>query len=172
MLSQGDSTGDLDLLTLMKEYIKVTYDKPGNVYLGLVHRLDRPVGGVMVFAKTSKAASRISEQIRQGRLGKKYLAVVWGRPFGKGRLLDYLHKDTRRNMVRVVPENTSGAKQAVLDYDVIGTDKSGELSLVRITLHTGRAHQIRVQMQNAGFPLYGDQRYGLLHKPQAQIALW
>ena len=121
MLSQGDSTGDLDLLTLMKEYIKVTYDKPGNVYLGLVHRLDRPVGGVMVFAKTSKAAARLSKQIQEGNMGRRYLAVVEGIPSPlQGTLEDHLLKDRKSNLVKVVPKGTPGAKRASLSYEVVG----------------------------------------------------
>lgn len=171
MLSQGDYTGDLDLLTLMKEYIKVTYAKPGNVYLGLVHRLDRPVGGVMVFAKTSKAAARLSEQVREGEMHRGYLAIVHGIPEPKAAVLtDYLKKDSRRNVVRVVPPHTPGAKLGKLTYRVL--ESRAGMSLVGVEIHTGRSHQIRVQMANAGFPLMGDARYGRRESKTLPIALW
>ncbi|MBP1935857.1 RluA family pseudouridine synthase [Paenibacillus sediminis] len=170
--TQEDATGDPDLLTLLKQDIKERYNKPGNVYVGLVHRLDRPVGGAMIFAKTSKAASRLSESVRTRQFTKKYLAVVHGHPKQRqGRLTHTLLKDVRTNTVSVVPKGTDGGKEAILDYEVIGhTDK---FSLVQIELHTGRPHQIRVQMKEIGCPLYGDQKYGPhLNKPGQQIALW
>lgn len=170
--SQEDATGDPDLLTLLKEDIKIRYNKPGNVYLGLVHRLDRPVGGAMVFAKTSKAASRLSENVRNRSLHKQYLAVVHGAPPAmSGKLVHHLLKDVRTNIVSVVPKGTRDAKEAILDYEVLSS--KDQLSLVRITLHTGRPHQIRVQMNTIGCPLIGDQKYGAhLNKPGQQIALW
>lgn len=170
--SQADASHDMDMLTMLKEYIKVKYQKPGNVYLGLVHRLDRPVGGVMVFAKTSKAASRLSKQIQDGQFKKVYLAIVHGVPSKThASLRHYLIKDTKRNMVKAVEKGTNGAKLAVLDYEVIGYQSN--FSLIRINLHTGRPHQIRVQMAQIGHPLYGDQKYGLdVNKPGQQIALW
>ena len=174
VLSQGDITGDKDLLTILKEDIKIRYNKPGNVYLGLVHRLDRPVGGVMVFAKTSKAASRLSEQIRNGTFKKEYLAVVHGKPApGEGYLEHYLLKDEKANVVRVVSGESDkhGSKKAVLEYKVLETKKN--LSLVKIKLLTGRYHQIRVQFSTIGNPLYGDMKYGTEYaKPGQQIALW
>jgi len=172
MLTQGDKTGDVDLLTLLKDDIKRRYNKPGNVYLGLVHRLDRPVGGVMVFAKTSKAASRLSEQIRSKSFKKTYLAVVNGRPEPfQGSLDHFLLKDRAANIVKVVPGQIPGAKQALLDYRVIQT--TGGLSLVEIDLHTGRPHQIRVQLSAIGCPLYGDHKYGTERdEKDVQIALW
>lgn len=169
---QEDRTGDKDLLTLLKEDVKQRYDKPGNVFLGLVHRLDRPVGGVMVFAKTSKAASRLSEQVRARELKKTYLAVVHGIP-GKqrNRLEHCLLKDSVTNTVSVVGEDTPGAKHASLDYTV--SSSADGLSLVKINLHTGRPHQIRVQFAAIGHPLYGDQKYGVnVTKQGEQIALW
>lgn len=170
--TQADVSGDPDLLTLLKEDIKVRYGKPGNVYLGLVHRLDRPVGGAMIFAKTSKAASRLSEAVRSRSFRKGYAAVVHGRlPAPRGTLRNMLLKDPKTNTVSVVKSGTPGAKEAVLDYEVLGTN--GSFSLVRIKLHTGRSHQIRVQMNHAGCPLYGDQKYGSrVNKPGQQIALW
>ncbi|MGE5614663.1 MAG: RluA family pseudouridine synthase [Bacillota bacterium] len=182
LLTQGDRTGDENLLDILKEDLKVRYNKPGNVYLGLVHRLDRPVGGVMVFAKTSKAASRLSGQIREGKFGKSYIAVVHGTPRQpSGTLEHYLVKDDRTNTVKVVgPQERAGiktasvpdkAKKASLDYMVKETREN--LSLVRIKLHTGRPHQIRVQLAATGNPLYGDQKYGAdLNKPGMQLALW
>jgi len=179
ILTQGDQTGDEDLLTVLKEDIRQRYDKPGNVYLGLVHRLDRPAGGVMVFAKTSKAASRLSDQVRTGTFGKKYLAVVHGVPDEPtGTLVNYLVKDEAANTVKAVDgigdpasDLPAGAKKAVLDYEVI--EAADGLSLVRIKLHTGRPHQIRVQFAAIGHPLYGDQKYGAsLNEPGMQLALW
>jgi 23S rRNA pseudouridine1911/1915/1917 synthase len=172
ILSQGDRTGDPDMLTLLKEDIKVRYNKPNNVFLGLVHRLDRPVGGVMVFAKTSKCASRLSEQIRNHRFKKVYLGVIHGKPKkDKDTLVHYLLKDNRTNMVSVVEKETKGAMKSVIDYEVISTVKG--LSLVKINLHTGRPHQVRVQFSAIGHPLYGDQRYGFKAKQGKQpIALW
>jgi len=159
MLSQADRTGDPDMLSLLKEYIKLSRQKPGNVYLGLVHRLDRVVGGVMVFAKTSKAASRLSAQIRERTFEKTYLAKVYGIPNpSKGTLRNFLAKDEAKNMVYEVSEGDKGATEAILDYEVL---KSADgLSLLKINLHTGRSHQIRVQMALAGHPIYGDQKYG------------
>ncbi|WP_010251340.1 RluA family pseudouridine synthase [Acetivibrio cellulolyticus] len=169
---QQDSTNDVDMLTLLKEDIKVRYNKPGNVYLGLVHRLDRPVGGAMVFAKTSKAASRLSDQVRTRGLNKTYYAVVHGKFEDKqGRLENYLLKDEKTNMVSVVSPEVAGAKQAILDYKVIDVFK--DYTLIKVDLHTGRSHQIRVQFSNIGHPLYGDQRYGKsVNKVGQQIALW
>ena len=160
------------MLTIIKQYIKDKYNKPGNVYLGLVHRLDRPVGGVMVFAKTSKAASRLSEQVRQKELKKKYLTVVDGKiENNKGILEDYLYKDEKNNMSRVVSSTKKNAKKASLDYEVITYNEVKDLSLLKINLHTGRHHQIRVQLSNFGHSIFGDQKYGTRGKGK-QIALW
>ena len=148
--SQADKTEDIDMLTLIKKYIKEKYNKPGNVYLGLVHRLDRPVGGVMVFAKTSKSASRLSNQVREKVFKKKYLAVVDGRfEKTKGVLEDYLYKDERNNISKVVNKDKKNAKLAKLDYEVLTYNEIKNLSLVKVNLHTGRHHQIRVQLANA-----------------------
>lgn len=172
ILSQEDHTGDLDMLTLLKEDLKERYNKPGNVYLGLVHRLDRPVGGVMVFAKTSKSAGRLSDQIRKREFKKTYMAVVHGRPIKeKDTLVHYLLKDSRSNTVSVVKKDREGAKEAILEYEVVATVEN--YSLVKINLHTGRPHQIRVQFATIGNPLYGDQRYGKdVNTIGQQIALW
>ncbi len=170
--SQSDKTGDIDMLTIVKEYIKEKYQKPGNVYVGLVHRLDRPVGGVMVFAKTSKAASRLSNQVREKTIKKQYLAVVDGK-FEKdeGILEDYLYKDERNNISKVVKPDKKGSKYAKLQYQVIDYKPDKNLSLVKIDLYTGRHHQIRLQLANSGHSIFGDQKYGSRGKGK-QIALW
>ena len=170
--SQADKTEDLDMLTIIKEYLKEKYNKPGNVYLGLVHRLDRPVRGVMVFAKTSKAASRLSNQVREKIFKKKYLAVVDGKfEQTRGALEDYLYKDERNNMSKVVKPEKKNAKLAKLDYEVLAYNEAKNLSLVKVNLHTGRHHQIRVQLANSGHSIFGDQKYGTRGKGK-QIALW
>lgn len=173
MLSQADQTGDLDMVTSLKLDLKERYQKPGNVYLGLVHRLDRPVGGVMVFAKTSKAAGRLSKQIRMRELVKTYLAVVHGtfqRPQGK--YVHHLVKNRHKNIVSAVSNDVKQSKEAILDYQVLAS-KQG-YSLVKINLETGRSHQIRVQFANENHPLVGDQKYGRnnQHDQGVQIALW
>jgi 23S rRNA pseudouridine1911/1915/1917 synthase len=170
--SQADKTGDIDTLTIIKQYLKEKYNKPGEVYLGLVHRLDRPVGGVMVFAKTSKAASRLSEQVREKEFKKKYLVIVDGKMEKQnGTLEDYLLKNERLNTSKVVPEGTKNAKFAKLDYEVLKYQEDIDLSLLKINLHTGRHHQIRVQLANAGHSICGDQKYGTRGRGK-QIALW
>lgn len=170
--SQGDKTGDLDMLTIIKAYLKEKYNKPGNVYLGLVHRLDRPVGGVMVFAKTSKAASRLSEQVREKVFKKKYLVIVNGKfEEKKGTLKDYLLKNERLNKSRVVEEGTKNSKYAELDYEVLKYDKEQNLSLLKINLHTGRHHQIRVQLSSRDHSIYGDAKYNGRGSAR-QLYLW
>ena len=151
--TQEDNTKDKDLLTILKEYIKEKYNKPGNVYLGLVHRLDRPVGGIMVFARTSKAASRLSEQVRNKTFKKTYNAVVIGNIENTGKLKDYLLKDEKRNIVKVDEKG----KEAILNFKKLNFKDN--MSLVEINLETGRSHQIRVQMSHHGYPLFGDQKY-------------
>lgn len=169
--SQGDASGDMDLLTLLKGYIKQKYNKPGNVYLGLVHRLDRPTGGVMVFAKTSKAAERLSKQIVDGDMTKTYLATVVGRPKQhKDTLVNYLKKNSLTNTVYVATFGDHDAKRAELSYETLESDEL--LSLVKVQLGTGRSHQIRVQMSAINCPVYGDARYnGNIVKGQ-NLALW
>ena len=170
--SQGDKTGDLDMLTIIKAYLKEKYNKPGNVYLGLVHRLDRPVGGVMVFAKTSQAASRLSEQVREKVFKKKYLVIVNGKfKEKKGTLKDYLLKNERLNKSRVVEEGTKNSKYAELDYEVLKYDKEQNLSLLKIDLHTGRHHQIRVQLSSRDHSIYGDAKYNGRGSAR-QLYLW
>lgn len=170
--SQGDKTGDRDMLTIIKEYLKKKYNKPGEVYLGLVHRLDRPTGGVMVFARTSKAASRLSEQIRNKQIKKKYIATCDGK-FEKesDTWTDWLLKNERTNMSRVVAEGTKNAKQAILDYEVISYNEKTDLTTVKVDLHTGRHHQIRVQFASRGHSLFGDQKYGVRGRGK-QLRLW
>lgn len=169
---QSDKSRDQDLLNYLKEDIKVRFQKPGNVYLGLVHRLDRPVGGAMVFAKTSKAASRLSDQVRRHAMTRDYYAVVQGRPEkAKGERIDYLYKDTHKNKVSIVPASHKEGKKAILTYEVLETQ--GNLSLLAVQLQTGRPHQIRVQLAGMGTPIWGDQKYGQAHsKVGQQIALW
>lgn len=170
--SQGDKTNDTDMLTIIKDYIKEKYNKPGNVYLGLIHRLDRPVGGVMVFAKTSKAAARLSEQVREKVFRKEYLVVVDGKfEKEKGIMKDYLLKNERNNLSKVVDENTKNAKYAELEYEVLKYREDINLSAVKVNLHTGRHHQIRVQFASRKHSIYGDQKYGTRGKGK-QIALW
>lgn len=171
LASCPDESGDENLLDLLKDYLKRTYDKPGNVYLGLVHRLDRPTGGVMVFAKTSKAAGRLSEQMKTGDFEKRYLTVLNGAPSPEsGRLVNYLKKNTINNMVYLSTEGTDGAKYAALDYRVL--EKRGGLALTEVKLHTGRSHQIRVQFAGIAHPVYGDMRYGGEFAIKGRLALW
>ena len=163
-----DNTKDLDLLTILKQYLKEKYNKPGNVYLGLVHRLDRPVGGIMVFAKTSKAASRLSEQVRTNKLNKTYFAVVENKIKPKDTLKDYLIKDQKTNITKVTTQDKG--KLAILYYEVI--DTKNNLNLIKIKLLTGRSHQIRVQFSSRNNPLYGDQKYNKNAKPNTNVALF
>jgi len=172
MPSQEDASGDPDILTILKQDIKERYNKPGNVYLGLVHRLDRPVGGVMVFARTSKAASRLSDDVRTRNIHKRYLAVVHGRPPHQyDRLEHYLVKNASTNMVSVTTAQDPQGKRAALEYEVLETTDG--YSLLGITLETGRPHQIRVQLSHIGCPIFGDQRYGRIQSEVGHhIALW
>lgn len=163
---QLDSSKDEDLLSLAKKYIKEKYDKPGNVYLGLVHRLDRPVSGVCVFAKTSKAAQRLSKQIQDHEFKKMYLAVIQGTiSKDKDHLEDYLLKDSKTNTVKVDPKG----KLAILEYEVL--KRKDNLTKIKIDLLTGRSHQIRVQFSSRNYPLWGDQRYNPNATVGQQIAL-
>ncbi len=166
-----DSSKDADMLTIIKDYIKKTYNKQGNVYLGLVHRLDRPTGGVMVFAKSSKAAARLSEQLKNGDFEKRYYTVLVGEPKEeKATLTHYVKKNAINNMVYVCPPSVAGAKFAELEYNVL--DVKDGLSLTEVRLHTGRSHQIRVQMNAIGTPVYGDMRYGGEKAKKGYLALW
>lgn len=170
--SQGDKTKDKDMLSIIKEYLKEKYNKPGDVYLGLIHRLDRPVGGVMVFAKTSKAAARLSEQVRLKEFKKTYLVIVDGKMEKESDTLeDYLLKNEKNNMSKVVKEGTKNSKLAKLDYEVLTYNEEINLSVLKINLHTGRHHQIRVQLSSRNHSIYGDQKYGGRGHGK-QIALW
>lgn len=166
-----DESGDDNLLDCVKRYVKTKYNKPGNAYVGLVHRLDRPTGGVMAFAKTSKAAARLSEQMKNGGFEKRYFAVLCGR-LGKkrGTLENYLRKHSLNNMVYVCTQTEQDAKFASLDYE-IKEEKDG-LSLAEINLNTGRTHQIRVQTAAINAPVYGDMRYGGEKAIKGKLALW
>lgn len=167
--TQSDSSGDKDLLTMVKEYIKEKYNKPGDAYVGLVHRLDRPTGGVLVFAKTSKSASRLSDEIKNGTMQKTYLCVVEGVPTEThAELFNYLKKNAKDNKVRVVPAPVEGAKDAKLSYDLLASNN--KFSLLKVNLETGRSHQIRAQLSNIKLPIYGDAKYGA--HPKANIALY
>ena len=167
---QADVSGDDDLLSLLKRYLRERYEKPGEAYLGLVHRLDRPVGGVMAFAKTSKAAARLTEQFRSHEAKKRYCAIVSGEPKARETLTDYLIKDENTFTSRVAEPNEPGAKEAVLSYSLLG--KSSGRAMLDVALYTGRPHQIRVQLSHAGLPIKGDQRYAPDAQPGTQIRLW
>lgn len=173
LLSQADGSLSADLLSQYKAYLKQKYQKPGEVYLGLVHRLDRPVGGLMVLAKTSKAAARLSEQVRTHRLQKVYAAVLTGGSLQQERaeLRDYLRKDAKLNLSQVVNAGQPGAKLAVLEYELLQQRAEQGLSLVQVWLKTGRSHQIRCQFAHLGHPLYADHRYGQPRKGE-DIALF
>lgn len=170
MPSQADSSGDKDFLSVIKEYVKQKFNKPGDAYIGLVHRLDRPAGGVMVFARTSKAASRLSEAVKRGGFDKRYLAVTDNNPVlaDEAVLKNYLIKNKNTNTSYIAPKEDKRAKYAELKYRIL--DKNGHNALVEIELKTGRAHQIRVQMSYIGAPLFGDYRYG--GRKEGNLALW
>jgi 23S rRNA pseudouridine1911/1915/1917 synthase len=170
LATQADDSGDLDLLTEIKSYRRKTENKPGDVFVGMVHRLDRMVGGVMVFAKTSKAAGRLSEQVRSRNMRKQYLAVVRSDQLPGGVMEDYLFKDAATNTSRAVHPSNPAAKHAKLKYHVVSA-KDG-LSLVSIELETGRSHQIRVQFASRGWPLVGDVKYGIERGGTDGPALW
>ena len=171
LASCGDESGDDIMLEQVRRYVKEKYNKPGNVYIGLIHRLDRPTGGIMVFAKTSKAASRLAEQMRGGDFEKKYLAVLVGVPKEpKATLVNYLKKNPVNNMVYICTQTTDGAKLASLEYRVL--EEKGGHCLTEIKLHTGRTHQIRVQMAGISHPVYGDMRYGGESAKKGNLALW
>ena len=168
--TQQDSSCDTDMLNMLKDYLVKKYNKPGQAYLGLVHRLDRPTGGVMVFAKTSKSAERLCAQIKTDEFEKTYFTVVNGTPrLKQSRLVNYLKKDEKNNIVKICPQYEEGAKEAVLDYQVLET--VGDKSLVKINLQTGRSHQIRVQMSSIGCPVVNDVKYGAKNQ-KGNLALW
>ena len=164
--SQEDSSKDIDMINIIKNYLKEKYQKQGNVYLGLVHRLDRPVGGLMVFAKTSKAASRLSDDVRNNNFHKTYLAVVNGETKEKEKLVDYISKDTKTFSSFIDNEN---GKESILEYETLYYDKEEDISLIKVNLITGRHHQIRLQMSNNNHYIIGDQRYGVEDKKQIML---
>lgn len=169
--TQADYTKDPDMYNLVRDYIKEKYNKPGEAFVGIVHRLDRPVGGIMVFARTSKGASRLSEQIRNRTFTKIYLAEVNGHLKNKkGALENYIIKNEKKNMSFIGNKEDADAKLALLDYEVI--EEREETSIVKITLHTGRHHQIRVQFANIGHALIGDNKYGKVVKGHSDVRLW
>ena len=170
--SQADKTGDEDMLTIIKKYLIKKYNKPGDAYLGLVHRLDRPTGGVMVFAKTSKAASRLSEQVREKKFEKEYLVIVDGKLEKEtGIFEDYMIKNEQKNVSKIVDSKTKNAKIAKLEYKVIKYNEETNLSVVKVKLYTGRHHQIRVQFASRNHSVYGDQKYGTRGRGK-QLCLW
>lgn len=170
-VQKNDAASNDDFQSILKDHLKKKYNKPGNVFLGIVHRLDQPVGGVMVFAKTSKAASRLSEQIRRNVWKKCYLAVVDGVPKQKKAVLeDYLVKNEATNEVFVSKKEDPKAKFARLFYETLET--CGNRSLLKISLETGRAHQIRVQLSSRGLPIVNDHKYNKNVQTGSDIALW
>lgn len=171
LLSQEDHSGAPDILTLAKSWIEKRDQKPGRAWMGLVHRLDRPISGVMVLAKTSKAASRISEQIRQRTVSKTYLLVCHGVPEPAGEWSHLLKKDPQSNTSRVVLTSEKGSKSSKLRFQRLATTGTKEASLVHVELITGRSHQIRVQFAHMGYPLLGDRKYGDPNSSLASPAL-
>lgn len=170
VLTAGDETGDVSLLDQAREYVRVKYNKPGNVFIGLVHRLDRPVSGVVLFARTSKAAARLSEQFRTGSVEKTYQALVEGQPPAQeGLLTDWLWKDRAQNVVRRAAADEPGARESVLRYRRLKSARG--LTLLEITPETGRSHQIRVQLASQNMPIYGDRKYGAREAFGGAIAL-
>lgn len=170
-LVQGDKTGDIPLLDLLKNFIKVRDQKPGNVYLGLVHRIDRPTSGLVIFAKTSKALSRLTQMIKNRAIQKTYWAIVPKTPISnKARLVHYLKKNEKNNKSIVFTQPTDGAKEAILTYTLL---KSLErYQLLEIDLETGRHHQIRAQLSKIGIPIKGDLKYGATRSnPDGSISL-
>jgi 23S rRNA pseudouridine1911/1915/1917 synthase len=169
-LTVGDRTGDVSLVDCVRDYLRTKYKKPGNAFVGVVHRLDRPVGGVVLFARTSKAASRLAEQFRTGRVDKVYEAIVEGRvAVREGQLTDRLVKDRNTNVVRRAGAADTRAKQSTLNFRRLKTTPSATLLEIRPT--TGRSHQIRVQLASAGHPILGDRKYGSKRHFEDGIAL-
>ncbi len=168
--TQPDRSGDPDMLSMLKTYLKEKYRKPGNVFLGLVHRLDRPTSGLIVFARTSKAAARLSDQMRRKKIRKDYMAVIHGAADENGLLEHHLAKDRNNNIVSVVSEDHQEAKRATLTYETL--ENKDDLTLVKIHLITGRSHQIRVQFAKEGHPVWGDHKYGVAdHENENNLAL-
>lgn len=156
---QGDRTGDKPLSEIIKEYVKAKYDKPGEVFLGVIHRLDRPVSGIVVFARTSKALARMNTLVSSREVKKTYWAIVKGVPAEtEGHLINYLWKNETQNKSYIVPETRKGALRAELEYKLLA--KSKDYSLLEVNLMTGRHHQIRVQLSAIGLTIKGDLKYG------------
>lgn len=169
--SMPDESKDEDMLTKVKNYIKEKYNKPGDAFVGLVHRLDRPTGGIMVFARNSKSAKRLSESFATHTVEKTYFAVANGIVKVKSQhLVNYLKKDEKENIVKIVPMAEKGAKKAELVYNLLEND--GKSSLLEVKILTGRSHQIRVQLANIGFPLVGDVKYGKEKGLTSRLGLW
>ncbi len=168
---QGDKTGDVPLSEHLKNYLKVKYNKPGKVFLGVVHRLDRPVSGVVVFARTDKALSRMNEIFRSRDVQKVYWAIVEHRPAqNEGKLINWLNKNEKQNKSYVVKEGSAGALRAELDYKLLAS--SDKYHLLEVQLHTGRHHQIRCQLAHMGCIIKGDLKYGAKRSnPDASISL-
>jgi 23S rRNA pseudouridine1911/1915/1917 synthase len=168
ILVQGDETGDSTLMDEIKLYLKQKYNKPGNVFLGLLHRLDRPVSGIILFAKTSKGASRLSEQFRSHKVKKIYHTLVEGEVKEKsGTLINFLKKDEQKNFVKVYDREVEGSKRAELDFEVVKS--STKYSLIKIILKTGRSHQIRTQLAHIGHPIVGDVKYGAYNSTENKL---
>ena len=159
MLVQGDKTGDETIGDIVKQYIKEKYEKPGEVFLGVVHRIDRPVSGIVLFARTTKALQRLNEMFQKREIQKTYWAVVQSRPEKEsGLLVDYLIKNEQKNMSRVVSPDTKGALKCELEYKLLA--ESDNYWLLEVDPHTGRHHQIRVQLSHMGCTIKGDLKYG------------
>ncbi len=168
--SQKDESGDLDLLTEVKEYVKQKYNKPGEAFIGLVHRLDRPTGGLMVFARNSKSAERLSKQLQSHQMQKVYFAVVEGKiKYQSQSLVHYLKKDEKNNLVKICPALEEGAKKAELMFETL--ERNEKHSLLSVKILTGRSHQIRVQLASIGYPIYGDMKYNK-NATKGNLALW
>lgn len=168
VLVQEDETGDVCLMDEVKEYLKEKYNKSGDAFLGMIHRLDRPVSGIVLFAKTSKGASRLAEQFRNHTIIKIYHALVLGKmPQAKGTLVHYLIKDREKNVVSAYEEEVFDSLRAELDYEVVKEGRG--TTLLKINLKTGRPHQIRVQLSTFGHPIVGDVKYGLPDEAQKAV---
>lgn len=169
--TQADESNDKDMLSMVKTYIKEKYNKPGEAFIGLVHRLDRPTGGIMVFARNSKAANRLTEQFKTHSVEKVYYAITNGVvKVRTQRLVNYLKKDTKENIVKIVPMSETGAKKAELVYNYL--EDNGKQSLLEVKILTGRSHQIRLQLANIGHSLVGDVKYGKEKGMTSKLGLW
>ena len=158
-ITQGDKTGDKPLSEVVKEYIKDKYNKPGKVFIGTVHRLDRPTSGIIIFARTSKALERLNKMLREKTIKKTYWAIVKNQPKNKvDTLINFLKKDTKKNKSFVYNKEIDGSKKAILHYNTI--KKLDNYSLIEVDLETGRHHQIRTQLSHIGCPIKGDLKYG------------